>query len=504
MLPGRKRFSAPIVTSEGPFPLGPFPRHIWIHNNTPQDSLDEACHEIWKRVQRLSEELQPPSLVSPLQHALCSDLSGTLQRDGIDSQSDVKDEIILVKEEYLSITQNTNETEMQGLGGVKKSSSILSQTSFNSSHIPLSYSNYLLDEPEGLEGIYRAVIGNREREMKLRALCDTQLSAKSVITSLLCSAKSHKNSKGLEDGSVTGAHSMEGSKLEVPFLLKYTDTAKGAGNPVTAEETKVEKEFIEDSVLSSAKSSTSVSSTATAESQAMGQKQQPPPFAKICSKTDADAVTKNPVTTATSDKKNVKYNASTSGFSTTSMTTAFNQPVWQSLSFPPLPIFPNHSNFPQFQGPYHQRARIPYQQALHPSFGCYSRQVAPYSPQQIFQPPYTPMLNYITLVQPGYPYQQRTPPTLSSNIQDLSPMAGDGIQYPFSPSYGRFKALTFDNEPLPLQNSFCFLWSLHHYCQASTAQFPLDNDYGSLSTIFQPQFAGSEVEEQLDGILQPA
>ncbi|KFP52868.1 Uncharacterized protein C1orf94, partial [Cathartes aura] len=128
-------------------------------------------------------------------------------------------------------------------------------------------------------------------------------------------------------------------------------------------------------------------------------------------------------------------NASTSGFSTTSVTTALNQPVWQSLSFPPCSVFPNHSNFPQFQGPYHQRARIPYQQALHPSFGSYSRQVAPYSPQQIFQPPYTPMLNYIALVQPGYPYQM-TAPTLSSNIQDLPPMAGDGIQYPFSPSYG--------------------------------------------------------------------
>ncbi|KFQ90210.1 Uncharacterized protein C1orf94, partial [Phoenicopterus ruber ruber] len=133
-------------------------------------------------------------------------------------------------------------------------------------------------------------------------------------------------------------------------------------------------------------------------------------------------------------------NASTSGFSTTSMTPALNQPVWQSLSFPPFSIFPSHSNFLQFQGPYHQRARIPYQQALHPSFGCYSRQVAPYSPQQIFQPPYTPMLNYIALVQPGYPYQQRNPPPLASNILDLSPMAGDGIQYPFSPSYGYGRA----------------------------------------------------------------
>lgn len=87
MLPDRNRFSAPTVTFEGQFPLGPFPRHIWIHNNTPQDSLDEACHEIWKRVQRLSEELQPLSLVPPLQHAPCSDLAGTLQRDTIDSQS---------------------------------------------------------------------------------------------------------------------------------------------------------------------------------------------------------------------------------------------------------------------------------------------------------------------------------------------------------------------------------------------------------------------------------
>ncbi|KFP12744.1 Uncharacterized protein C1orf94, partial [Egretta garzetta] len=128
-------------------------------------------------------------------------------------------------------------------------------------------------------------------------------------------------------------------------------------------------------------------------------------------------------------------NTSTSGFSTTTMTTALNQPVWQSLSFPPLPIFPNHPNFPQFQGLY-PRARILYQQALPPSFGCYSRQVAPYSPQQIFPPPYAPILNCITLVQPGYPYQQRTPPTLSSNVHDLSPMAGDGILYPFSPSYG--------------------------------------------------------------------
>jgi len=184
---------------------------------------------------------------------------------------------------------------MQGLG-VKKSSSIFRQTSFNSSPIPLSYSNYLLDEPGGLQSIlYRELTGNRERQMKLIALYDAQRSAKSANTSFLRSAKSHKNSQGLEDSSTTGMHSTEGSKLEVPLLLKYTDAAEGAGSQVTAEETRVVKEVTQSSRFSSAKTSTAVSSTTTAaESQVPGQKQQLPLLAKTCSRTDSDAGTKNP------------------------------------------------------------------------------------------------------------------------------------------------------------------------------------------------------------------
>nr|XP_025960438.1 uncharacterized protein C1orf94 homolog [Dromaius novaehollandiae] len=382
MLTGGNGLPAPIVKAEGSFPLGPFPRHIWIHHNTPQDSLDKTCHEIWKRVQGLSEELQPTSLPPSLQ-----------------------------------------------------------PTSLNSSHIPFSYRDQLLDETEGLESIYRTMIGNREREMKLRALCDAQLSAKSSITGTLCSAKSHKNAKGLEDGSATGIHSTEGSRSAVPLLPKHTDIAKSPDN----QETKAVKEFIQNSTFSSARNSAAVPSSppTAAESQAAGQKQQLPVFAKICSKTYSDVVTEalqSPVTTATLDRKN-KYNANTftPRFPTTSMTTTLNQPMWLNLSFPPPPVFPNHSSFPQFQGLF-QRARIPYQQALHPSFGCYSRQVTPYSPQQMFRSPYAPLLNYIPLVPPGYSYQQKTPPKLSSNVWDPSAMAGDGPQYPFSPSYGFCKA----------------------------------------------------------------
>lgn len=53
------------------------------------------------------------------------------------------------------------------------------------------------------------------------------------------------------------------------------------------------------------------------------------------------------VTTGTLDKRSVKYNTSTSGFTTASVITGLNQPVWQSLSFPLFSVFPNH--FPQFQ-----------------------------------------------------------------------------------------------------------------------------------------------------------
>uniref|UniRef100_A0A8C9FAJ6 Chromosome 1 open reading frame 94 n=1 Tax=Pavo cristatus TaxID=9049 RepID=A0A8C9FAJ6_PAVCR len=354
--------------------------------------------------------------------------------------------------------------------------------------------------------------------MKLRALCDAQLSAKSTITNLLHSASTPRGSKGLGDSSTTGA----GSKLGMPLLLKHTDIAKGPDRQVMAEESKAVREFLQNGMFSTAKNSTAVPAL-PAESQTAGQKQQLSTVAKICSRPDSNAlilsipklhfipdanqywhlslslfsiqcpphVNKQGIqeghnhrvvwggwlcfrchdfgfpemfkrstfpqsidnlrhlsisewrkimvhfqilTTAVLDKKIVIYNASTSAprFSATTTTAALNQPMWPSLSFPPLPLFPNHPNFPPFQGLY-QRARIPFQQALHPSFGCYSKQGAPFSPQ-MFRSPYTPLLNYIPLVQPGFPHQ-RAPPQLPTSIQDL-PAAHDGMRFPFPPPYG--------------------------------------------------------------------
>lgn len=68
-------------------------------------------------------------------------------------------------------------------------------------------------------------------------------------------------------------------------------------------------------------------------------------------------------------------------------------------------------------------------------------QVMPYNNpqqmgQQIFHSSYNPLLSYIPFVQSNYPYPQRTPQKLARNPRDPSPMAGDGLQYPFPQAYG--------------------------------------------------------------------
>uniref|UniRef100_H0X463 Chromosome 1 open reading frame 94 n=1 Tax=Otolemur garnettii TaxID=30611 RepID=H0X463_OTOGA len=166
---------------------------------------------------------------------------------------------------------------------------------------------------------------------------------------------------------------------------------------------------------------------------------------KLRSKAEVDGLELklNPPAT-TADKNNHKYagNVYTPRFATALTSATVNQPLWLNVNYPPPPVFSNHSTFPQYQGVYPPRApRMPYQQTVHPPMGCYSRQVTPYNPQQmgqqqIFRSSYTPLLSYIPFVQPNYPYPQRTPPKMSANPRDPSPMAGDGPQYLFPQAYG--------------------------------------------------------------------
>ncbi|XP_053123534.1 uncharacterized protein C1orf94 homolog [Hemicordylus capensis] len=460
MLTGRSGLQCAAVNPKGPFPLGPFPRHIWIHHNTPQDSLDKACHEIWKRVQGLPEELQPRSS-SPLLQLNCrpvtssealredsSSTSSNSQKESLETNI-CKDEIsLLVEQEYLSLAQeNATELEMQRSENDKMTPGSSFQVLSNNNLPTPSDGDQTFEERDAMENVYRALTGNK-REMKLQSVCDVQLSTKSTITGILLPAKYiYKNAKSAESGnSNTMGSNTQIAKLLAQFPLKRVEAAKGLDNKMVTDETKLIKDLLQNNMFVSAAHKDNVTRPSpimtVVESSGVGQKKQLPVFAKICSKTEpelvADGLCQNNATSAAIDKNNMKYsgNVFTPRFPTTSKTTSLKQPMWLSLNYPPPPVFPNHSNFPQYQSLYQQRARIPYQQTLHPQLGCYSRQVTPYNPQQIFRSPYTPVLSYIPLVQPGYSYQQRNPTKPSSSVRDPPAMAGDGPQYPFSPSYG--------------------------------------------------------------------
>ena len=68
--------SPSALVAKGPCALGPFPRYIWIHEDTPQDSLDKTCHEIWKRVQGLPEVSQPWASMEQLSVPVVGTLRG--------------------------------------------------------------------------------------------------------------------------------------------------------------------------------------------------------------------------------------------------------------------------------------------------------------------------------------------------------------------------------------------------------------------------------------------
>ncbi|XP_037356139.1 uncharacterized protein C1orf94 homolog [Talpa occidentalis] len=544
--------SASALVAKRSSALGPFPRYIWIHQDTPQDSLDKTCHEIWKRVQGLPEALQPRSS----REQFSAPMSGTpgdnrlsFQEEALEFSS-YKDEIsLLVEQEFLSLTK-------ENLILVSESPGEL-EVPGNSPEGPRQ------PDPGGLLGL-PLVAGNSERPaaaltasakllepkvtmslMSSRQDCD---SAMSTVTGILRAAKV-KSVKGTEDGGHSlGVSNSEISKLLAQFPLKSAETCQDPDNKMVLEGTRVIKDFLQNSMFNGPGPREPAGlgpflllppPTSPAPPDKLpelpAQKRQLPVFAKICSKPEADpaveghhlmernpgikeptkgresllpsqwpqsrkdtcgeegcsdplgsmsvalqakkppwpaeknllyeflGATKNPggqlrlrskmemdglelklnPPATMADKNNLKYtgNVFTPRFATTLTSATLNQPLWLNLNYPPPPVFTNHSTFPQYQGLYPQRAaRMPYQQALHPQLGCYSRQVTPYSPQQmgqqIFRSSYTPLLSYVPFVQPNYPYPQRTPPKLSANPRDPSPMAGDGPQYLFPQVYG--------------------------------------------------------------------
>nr|XP_035921177.1 uncharacterized protein C1orf94 homolog isoform X4 [Halichoerus grypus] len=295
--------SSPALVAKSPSALGPFPRYIWIHQDTPQDSLDKTCHEIWKRVQGLPEALQPRT-----KEQLSAPMAGTPRDNGLSFQEEAlelsrdKDEIsLLVEQEFLSltkehlilVTESSGELEAPGIspeGPRQPAPCLLAPPPVaNSSEYPgttIIAADTLL-EPK----VAVSMISSRQD-------CDSVMS---TVTGILRAAKV-KSVKGTEDGGhILGASNSEINRLLAQFPLKSTEATRIPDNKMVLEETRVIKDFLQNSMFSG---------LGPREATGLGpflllpppppappdklpelpaQKRQLPVFAKICSKPEADS-----------------------------------------------------------------------------------------------------------------------------------------------------------------------------------------------------------------------
>ncbi|KAI5139702.1 hypothetical protein MUG91_G6n289 [Manis pentadactyla] len=242
------------LVAKHPSALGPFPRYIWIHQDTPQDSLDKTCHEIWKRVQGLPEALQP----RPSKEQLSATMAGTPRDKGNSFQEDRalelnhgKDDISrLVEQEFLSltkeylvlVTESSGDLEAPGgspEGPRQPAPSLLMPPlvagSSGCSQAPVITSDKFLEPKVAVSDI-----GSRQD-------CNSAMPA---VTGNLCAAKINC-AKGTEDGGHSlGASNSEISKLLAQFPLKSTEASKAADNKKVQEEMRLIKDFLQNSMFS--------------------------------------------------------------------------------------------------------------------------------------------------------------------------------------------------------------------------------------------------------------
>ncbi|KAK2106420.1 hypothetical protein P7K49_015934 [Saguinus oedipus] len=106
MASGNGLLSSSALVGKRPCALGPFPRYIWIHQDTPQDSLDKTCHEIWKRVQGLPEASQPWTSMEQLSVPM----AGTIGDHELSFQEEVKSRgAVLIVSRMPSGAQDTSQ-----------------------------------------------------------------------------------------------------------------------------------------------------------------------------------------------------------------------------------------------------------------------------------------------------------------------------------------------------------------------------------------------------------
>ncbi|KAG3282690.1 uncharacterized protein C1orf94 homolog [Ictidomys tridecemlineatus] len=302
MASGNGLSSSSALVAKRPSALGPFPRYVWIHQDTPQDSLDKTCHEIWKRVQGLPEALQPRTSMEQLSTPMAGtprDRGFSFQEEALELSSG-KDEIsLLVEQEFLSLTKEHLILVKESSGDLAAPRGIPQGTR---EPVPCILAPPLVAGSSERPGA-SIIAGDNLREQKVavsvigsRQDCDSALS---TVTGILRAAKI----KGTEDGGHSlGASNSEISKLLAQFPLKSTEMSKTPDNKMVLEEARVIKDFLQNSMFSG--------SGSFREPAGLGpflllppppppappdkllelpaQKRQLPVFAKICSKAESD------------------------------------------------------------------------------------------------------------------------------------------------------------------------------------------------------------------------
>ncbi|XP_072466203.1 uncharacterized protein C1orf94 homolog isoform X2 [Notamacropus eugenii] len=310
---------SPTVASKRPSPLGPFPRHIWIHQDTPQDSLDKTCHEIWKRAQGLPEAFQPrtgsmvPAQPTSAPPSALRDHDSTFQDEALEQRCS-KDEIsLLVEQEYLNLTkENLSLTrdspgELSTAGDAPELSRpatppfpphALTQTSALRRALAFG-ADQLLGHKKAVGQAIRPMLGGPgDKELPGRPDCD---SVKSTVTGILRSAKGKGTKSGEEGITSLAASNSEISKLLAQFPLKHIESSKAPDNKMVLEETRVIKDFLQNSMFSGPGPKEPsgpmpllplppppLPVLPDKAPELPGQKRQLPVFAKICSKPEAD------------------------------------------------------------------------------------------------------------------------------------------------------------------------------------------------------------------------
>ncbi|XP_067830347.1 uncharacterized protein C1orf94-like [Heptranchias perlo] len=276
------------------FPLGPYPRYTWIHDDAPEDGLDKACYEIWKRVQQLSAQLDPnpkeekePEPNHDEVDLEVEETSGTLKGNPEETVPDScgKDDVsLLVQLEYLSIMgekanvelhQSKSEENCQVTSGLEQA--VKKEKDLQGSNVES------LDKNNFLNNILKSVSGTTGQETE--PLPKKNNFAKEEATELRPTKSNSQDVVQLDPNSGSSvASNKEICQLLAQFSLKHINESEAPDNKVVMEEAQIIKDFLQNNMFSSAgdKKIDSPPPLASGESQDEQSRRQLPVFAKLC------------------------------------------------------------------------------------------------------------------------------------------------------------------------------------------------------------------------------